>query len=68
MKVILKIEYKDYKMGYVATLDGMADIFVRKKGETKMMIGQIKQMPEEDLRKLFKQWVDGVENESDPNT
>ena len=59
MKVVtatLKIEYKDYTMGYAAGLDDMADIFVRKKGSTKMMIGRIKQMPEEDLRQLLKQW------------
>lgn len=68
MKAIIKIEYKDYTLGYVARLNGMADITVRKKGSTKMMIGQIIQMPEEYIRKWFEQLVDGKENESDINS
>ena len=67
MKAILKIKYKDYTLGYVADVDGMADITIRKKGATKMIIGRIIQMPEEDLRKRFKQWAEEIENESDDN-
>ena len=62
--VLFSTEYKGYKLGYVADVDGMADITVRKKGATKMMVGRIIQMSEEDLRKWFKQWVDGAEYES----
>lgn len=62
--VLFSTEYKGYKLGYVADFDGMANITVRMAGSSKKMVGRIIPMPEEELEKWFKEWVDGVENES----
>lgn len=64
MRVAYYTEYKGYQLYYLVTTNGMADITIFKRGSTKMLVGKILQMPREEIDEWFKQYIDGVKEDT----
>ena len=65
MTNIFKYTYKGYVLKYVAILDDLVDITIKKSGSKGFKIGQMMQMPEEDVKKWFEEYVEERINAKD---